>query len=130
MNQTEWYRIYTAALLECDLPKLPTRIREAETAIFARIQDLAEDSDSCQERELISDALFSLRTLRKPLLRYSGARPADRSNHSISTLRTPTLSGIARVASSNKPVLPSEGFRVNHKSDGFLEGVFRRQDKL
>ena len=81
MNQAEWTRIYRAALLECDLAKLPTRIREAETAIFTRIRDLAEDSDSCHERELISDALFGLRTLQRPLQRYSGvAGQAQRSN--------------------------------------------------
>ncbi len=89
MNQTDWTRIYRAALLECDLAKLPIRIREAETAIFTRIPDLAEDSDSCHERELISDALFGLRTLQKPLLRYSGAEQADRSNFSLPTSRTP-----------------------------------------
>lgn len=88
MNQTEWTRIYRAALLECDLAKLPTRIREAETAIFTRIRDLAEDSDSCHERELISDALFGLRTLQKPLLRYSGAEQADRSHFPLPTSRT------------------------------------------
>jgi hypothetical protein len=81
MNQTEWTRIYRAALLECDLAKLPTRIREAETAIFNRIRDLAEDSDSCHERELISDALFGLRTLQRPLQRYSGVGQAKGSNH-------------------------------------------------
>jgi hypothetical protein len=70
MNQAEWYGIYTAALLECNPAKLPTRIREAETAIFKRIQGLAQDSDSCCEQELITDALFGLRTLQKPLLRF------------------------------------------------------------
>jgi hypothetical protein len=90
MNQTEWTRIYRAALMECDLAKLPTRIREAETAIFNRIRDLAEDSDSCHERELISDALFGLRTLQKPLLRYSGAAgQAEHSHFSLPTARTP-----------------------------------------
>ena len=89
MNRTEWTRIYRAALLECDLAKLPTRIREAETAIFTRIRDLAEDSDSCHERELISDALFGLRTLQKPLLRYSGAGQADRSHVALPTSRAP-----------------------------------------
>jgi hypothetical protein len=88
MNQSEWNRIYTAALLESDCTKLPTRIREAETAVFARIRDLAEDSNSCHERELISDALFGLRTLQKPLLRYSGAALADRSNCFLSTSRS------------------------------------------
>lgn len=89
MNQAEWYRIYAAALLECDCARLPTRIREAETAIFTRIRDLAEDPNSCHERELISDALFGLRTLQKPLLRYSGAGQADRSNLSLPTSRAP-----------------------------------------
>ncbi|ERR1700732_1786087 len=41
-----------------------------------------------------------------------------------------TLSGIARAASGNKPVLEPEGFRVNHKSGGTREGVFHWQDKL
>jgi hypothetical protein len=71
MHQDEWHAIYAAAVSECNLAKLPTRIREAETAIFARIQGLAEDSDSCHERELLSDALFGLRTLQKPLLRHT-----------------------------------------------------------
>ena len=70
MNQAEWYGIYTAALLECNPAKLPTRIREAETAIFKRIQGLVQDSDSNRERDLISDALFGLRTLQKPLPRF------------------------------------------------------------
>ncbi len=89
MKQTEWTRIYRAALLECDSAKLPTRIREAETAIFTRIRDLTEDPNSCRERELISDALFGLRTLQKPLLRSSGAVPAERSNYILSSSRTP-----------------------------------------
>ncbi len=88
MSQAEWYRMYTAALRECDSTKLPARIREAETAIFVRIRALAENSDSCHERELISDALFGLRTLQRPLLRNSGARPY-RSNHFCSISRTP-----------------------------------------
>jgi hypothetical protein len=71
------------------LAKLPTRIREAETAIFARIRDLAEDSDSCRERELISDALFSLRTLQKPLQRYCSAGQAERSTFLPASSRAP-----------------------------------------
>jgi hypothetical protein len=71
MNQAGWYGIYKAAILECDPTKLPTRIREAESAISIPLQSLAQDSDCCQERELISDALFGLRTLQKPLLRHN-----------------------------------------------------------
>jgi hypothetical protein len=90
MNQAEWCRIYTAALLECDSTKLPTRIREAETAYLRPNSGLAENSDSCHERELISDALFGLRTLQKPLLRHSGAAQPDRSNHFHSTSSIPS----------------------------------------
>jgi hypothetical protein len=70
MNHSAWYGIYKAALLECNPAKLPSRIREAETAISIRLQGLAQDSDSCGERESISAALFGLRTLQKPLNRH------------------------------------------------------------
>jgi hypothetical protein len=51
MNQSDWYSVYTAALLELNPTKLPTLIHDAETAIFSRIQTLAEDADSIRERE-------------------------------------------------------------------------------
>ncbi len=70
MNQARWYGTYKAALVECDPAKLPTRIREAEIAIYTRIKSLAKGSDPCHERELISGALFGLRTLQKPVLRH------------------------------------------------------------
>jgi hypothetical protein len=67
MNHSDWYSYYTAALLELNPTKLSTRIHEAETAIYLRVQDLAEDRDSSRERELIADALFSLRALRRKI---------------------------------------------------------------
>jgi hypothetical protein len=70
MNHAAWYGICRAALLECDPAKVPTRIREAETAISVRMQGFAQDSDSCHERQLISDVLSRLRTLQKPLQRH------------------------------------------------------------
>ena len=41
-----------------------------------------------------------------------------------------TLSGIANAASGNKPVLQSEGFRVNHKSGPNREDVSHGDDTL
>jgi hypothetical protein len=70
MSQAEWYNRYTAVLFEPDRSKLRTRINEAETAISSRIQNLAEDSDSNGEREIISNALSSLHALQRSLLRY------------------------------------------------------------
>jgi hypothetical protein len=70
MKQTEWYSRYTAALQELDRSKVRMRISEAETAIFSRIQNLAQDSDSSGEQETITNALSSLHALQRNLLRY------------------------------------------------------------
>jgi len=70
MNQDEWYSVYSAALLELNPTKLRTRIHEAETAIFSRIQTLSEDPDSNRERETIAGALSNLRPLQRNMLRY------------------------------------------------------------
>jgi hypothetical protein len=69
MNKAAWHARYTAAIVEHDLSRLSTRINEAEAAIFARIQELGEDSDSNGEREAIARALSSLRALQRNLLR-------------------------------------------------------------
>ena len=69
MNQSDWYSVYTAALLELNPTKLPTLIHDAETAIFSRIQTLAEDADSIRERETIAAALSNLRALQRNMLR-------------------------------------------------------------
>ena len=69
MNQAEWQTLYTTAIYERDFSKLRMRIVEAETAIFLRIQDLAQDADSTRERESIANALSSLRALQRNLLR-------------------------------------------------------------
>jgi hypothetical protein len=68
MNQSDWYSVYTAALLELNPTKLPTLIHDAETAIFSRIQCLAEDADSIRERETIAAALSNLRALQRNML--------------------------------------------------------------
>ncbi len=69
MNQGEWYTVYTAALLELDRSKIRGRITDAETAIFSRIENLAQDPESDPEREKIADALSSLHALQRTLLR-------------------------------------------------------------
>jgi hypothetical protein len=70
MDQNEWYRVYTAALLEFNPLKLRTLIHDAEAAIFSRIQALSEDPDSNHERETIADALSNLRALQRNIPRY------------------------------------------------------------
>jgi hypothetical protein len=70
MDQNEWYRVYSAALLEFNPVKLRTLINDAETATFSRIQTLSEDPHSNRERETIADALSNLRALQRNILRY------------------------------------------------------------
>jgi hypothetical protein len=41
-----WQHEFQAALVELDREKLPERIKAAEAAIFKRLQQLAQDSDS------------------------------------------------------------------------------------
>jgi hypothetical protein len=79
MNHSDWYSVYTAALLELNPAEIPNRIREAETAIFARVQDLTEDTDSSREREAIADALCSLRALQRNPPRHPDFGQADSS---------------------------------------------------
>jgi hypothetical protein len=68
MKRAAWHALYTAAITESNPVKLRMRICEAEAAIFLRIQSLDEDQDP--EREVIGNALSSLRALERNLLRY------------------------------------------------------------
>jgi hypothetical protein len=80
MNHSDWYSVYTTALLEIDPAKLPTRIHEAQTAIFLRLQNLSEDSESCHERETIAYALSSLNTLQRSPQRYVDLMQVEHSS--------------------------------------------------
>jgi hypothetical protein len=68
-----WQEEYQAALLEVDSKKLPGRIEAAETAIFNRLQELSQSSDHHTERQVIGDALQSLRFLKKKELGFPAA---------------------------------------------------------
>jgi hypothetical protein len=76
VNHAEWYTLYSHALVENDPVKLRFRITEAEAAIFLRIQDLVENPDSSNEREIIANALSNLHALRRNMLRYSSRQIA------------------------------------------------------
>jgi predicted DNA-binding protein (UPF0278 family) len=66
----EWQNEFQAAILELDREKLEERVMAAETAIFKRLQAIAQSSDHSSEREAIEDALSSLRTLKRKELRF------------------------------------------------------------
>ena len=60
-----WQKEYQSVLVEFDPTKLPGLIATAEDAIQKRLQQLSQDSDHHTERQVIQDALQSLRFLKK-----------------------------------------------------------------
>ena len=63
-----WRELYTAALLETDKNRIPTRIAHAEKAIMIRARELfAVGSDSIEEDQALDDALYALRALQNCL---------------------------------------------------------------
>jgi hypothetical protein len=64
MLQNNWRDHYQAAIREVNPALLLGRMREAENAMLACVQTLTQDSESCAERQAISEALARLRTLR------------------------------------------------------------------
>jgi hypothetical protein len=65
-----WQPEFEAALLETDSEQLPQRMEAAEEAIFFRLQELVNTSDSHAERHAISDAVRTLRILQTERLHY------------------------------------------------------------
>lgn len=65
IRSAEWRELYKQALLELDEKKLGEHIAAAETAISNRLRAIAGDSNHYAERQAISDALSSLRVLKR-----------------------------------------------------------------
>jgi hypothetical protein len=66
----EWQNEYAAALLETDPQELSGRVEAAETAIYKRLQQISQNSDHHTERQVIDDALASLKVLKKENLGF------------------------------------------------------------
>jgi hypothetical protein len=61
-----WHALYDAALFETDRRKIPLRIAEAEKAILNRVRELfVVNTDHIEEDQILDDALYTLRALRK-----------------------------------------------------------------
>jgi fatty acid/phospholipid biosynthesis enzyme len=65
-----WQREFEAALIKADLQKLRQRVDAAEAALFLRSQALVEDPQGHAERQAISDAIRTLRTIQRETLGY------------------------------------------------------------
>jgi hypothetical protein len=73
----EWQDVCLQALLEpLGSPTLPQRVKEAETAIGRRIQELRASGDGHADREALTDALRSLRYLRNENFKFSNVDDA------------------------------------------------------
>jgi hypothetical protein len=60
-----WVACFESAFMELDPKRLIERIRIAEAAIDTRLFALRNDSDHHHERDLITDAQRTLRSLRR-----------------------------------------------------------------
>lgn len=67
---SEWLKAYEEAQLEADDSKLLAKVHNAETAIFMRQQAIAGNSDHCEERLAMDDAISGLRALQTERLRF------------------------------------------------------------
>ena len=68
-----WQNEYQTAVLELDPRTLLERVHAAETAIFNRLQELAQNADRPEdkaERQAIADALSALRILKRDKLHF------------------------------------------------------------
>lgn len=59
-----WYQLCSAAVIELEPKLLIERVDAAEAAIQGRLRDLQFDSNHHKERQLMEDALRTLRFLR------------------------------------------------------------------
>jgi len=74
-NKFEWERIIQEALAELDPEKLRTKISEAESVIFDRLQRLGPEGDRTEERDALKKASNTLLTLKKEILKFPDWRP-------------------------------------------------------
>jgi hypothetical protein len=68
-----WQREYDAALQEADPKKLLERVHAVESAIFNRLQELAqtsENTDHKAEEQAIAEALTTLRVVKRDKLQF------------------------------------------------------------
>jgi hypothetical protein len=72
-----WQHEYQEALVEVDSDKLKGRVEAAEAAIYRRLQHLSQNSGDFAERQVIQDALHSLRVLKRDELGFPDWEESD-----------------------------------------------------
>ena len=66
----DWQSLYFATLVETDPSKLASKLSDAETAIFNRLQTLSSTPGARDERNALDDAIHNLRTLKRDSLKF------------------------------------------------------------
>ena len=70
-----WRAIYANAVAEKNPEKLREKVTAAETAIFQRLQELTQESDSSGERSDLQKAAEALLALKTNTLKFPRWRP-------------------------------------------------------
>jgi|HubBroStandDraft_6_1064221.scaffolds.fasta_scaffold01061_4 hypothetical protein len=66
----DWQKPLQEAVVEVDKDRLKSRLGAAETAIFNRLQAISRIADDTAERQALTDALFTLRILKREALDF------------------------------------------------------------
>jgi len=70
-NRFEWQSIVQQAIAEADPEKLRTKIAEAESLIFVRLQAIGQDGNkNNEERKALHDASNTLLNLKREVLKF------------------------------------------------------------
>jgi len=73
-----WERAYRETILETDDSKLPGRIEDAKKAMNLRFRELVQIGGNAEERQAITEAFQSLKTLSEE--RITSPQAADANN--------------------------------------------------
>ena len=73
-----WERAYRETILETDDSKLPGRIEDAKKAMNLRFRELVQIGENAEERQAITEAFQSLKTLSEE--RITSPQAADANN--------------------------------------------------
>ena len=66
----EWQSVIHEALEESDAEKLRTKIADAESVIFRRLQSIGQDGSEDEERNALQDAANTLLILKMKVLKF------------------------------------------------------------
>ena len=70
LRYTQWQASFVDAITEIDSQKLAVKVEKVEGTIFDRFQALSSDSNHHEERQALTDAVATLRILKRDKLAF------------------------------------------------------------